>query len=258
MAKPIRNLERALEACRRVGWRSREGLVLGDLAGVLLELGEYETAQRHYSLALTISREVSDRGSESVSLDGLGLIEQQLGRHAQALALFEQALPVARGIGDRRGEAYVLTHLGYSFLECDDLDRARSSLQEAIALRDALADRIPSVVDDLVALAHVELAVGQPARAFDNVAEALDRLRQRGAEGVEYPVRDYLICYEVLQAVGSSEAHERAARALADGYALLQKRAASINDPSLRESYLTKVPFNRELAETFEHRPARP
>jgi tetratricopeptide (TPR) repeat protein len=228
--------------------------VLSDLGNVRVNIGEYEAARRDQLAALEIAREVSDRESEAVNLDTLGLIAQQLGRHDEALALCQQALEIARAIGDRRGEGYALTHLGYSYLDRGDLAAARHALNEAIALRYELADRLPTVVDDLAALARVELGEGEAAKAFAYATEALDRLREHGPEGVEFPVRAYLVCFQVLRAIGSSEAHTRATEALEEGHALLEKSAAQIQDTRLRESYLANVPFNRDLRVAYSER----
>lgn len=244
-------LRQALEACRRVGWRSREAFALGDLAAVLIDLGEYEAAREHQQAALVIAREVGDREGEAISLDTLGLIEQLLGRHAEALTLCEQALTLSRELGDRRSEGYELTHIGYAHLERGELTQARAALQEAVALRSALAESIPSVVDDLSALARVELADGQAGRAAAYANETLDRLQAHGAEGVEYPIRAYLDCIRVLQLAGDAAGRARAAQTLQAAYDLLQQRAACVQDPELRRSLLTKVPFNRELCAAY-------
>ncbi|MCU0507701.1 MAG: hypothetical protein MUC34_04730 [Anaerolineae bacterium] len=72
-------------------------------------------------------------------------------------------------------------------------------------------------------------------------------MREHGADGVEYPVRAYLDCYQVLRALADAQHFEEAGRALEEGRGLLLKRAANIRDATLRESFLTKVAFNRQL-----------
>ena len=230
--------------------------MVGDLANVHLETGDYKRGATLPVVVVDNFGEIGDSEGEAVSLGSLGLIEQQLGRHEEAISLCQQALTIAREIGYRRGEGYVLTHLGYSYLEVGNVAAARESLNDAAAIRYGLADKVPTLVDDLAALARVELQEGHTARAFAYATEALDRLAEHGPEGVEYPVRDYLECYRVLKAVGSSEAgaQVRAAQALEAGYELLQKLAARLHDPQLRKSFLTNVPFNRELSEAHERR----
>lgn len=248
----IGDLEQALAEARQVGWRSREAFVLGDLANVQLESGNDELARQYQLQALEIARDVGDREGEAVYLDSLGLVEHQLGRYREAAAFFEQALAIAREIGYRRGEGYCLTHLGYAHLELGEVDVARQHLQAAMALRFSLAEGLPTVVDNLAGLARVELAAGHPARAASYADDALGRLRQLNAEGVEYPVRAYFDCYRVLHELGGHDADAHAAEALNAGYELLQKRAGCVQDAQLRHSLLTRVPFNRELAQAYE------
>ncbi len=240
-------LGKALEACRAVGWRAREPVVLLDLSAVWLEVGEYETAQRLLKESLPICRETGYREAEAVSLDSLGLIEQMQGRHSEAIALCLEALAVIRELGDRRSEGYALTHLGYSRLELGDLAAARDELNKAIALRLELDDKTPTVVDNFAALARVAFAERKVAEASTLAINALDRMRDYGASGVEYPIRAYLDCCRVLCAHGGADELAQARQALAEARALLDKRAANIRDADLRNSFLQKVPFNREL-----------
>ena len=74
-------------------------------------------------------------------------------------------------------------------------------------------------------------------------------IEANGADRIEYPVLVYLICYQVLEACARQRPAERTrARAvLQQGVALLQRRAAAITDPGLRQQFLENVPFNREL-----------
>jgi tetratricopeptide (TPR) repeat protein len=197
--------------------------------------------------SLVICREVGDREGEAVNLDTLGLIEQMEGRHEEAIARCTEALVIAREIGYRRGEGYVLTHIGYSHLERGELAAARSAFNEAVAVRFALGDSTPTVVDNLAALARVALAEGNPRQASAFATEALERMGASGADGVEYPIRAYRDCYRALCGIDGPDEAARARRALEDGRALLDRRAANIQDPSLRAAFLGKVPFNREL-----------
>lgn len=52
-----------------------------------------------------------------------------------------------------------------------------------------------------------------------------------------------LTCHRVLAAAGDP----RASALLERAHALLQSRAATINDPALRESFLTQIPEHREI-----------
>ena len=65
---------------REVGNRRTEGVVLGNLGGLLQKEGQMEEALRHYQEALAISREVGDRRSEGLVLGNLGALHARQGR----------------------------------------------------------------------------------------------------------------------------------------------------------------------------------
>jgi hypothetical protein len=57
-----------------------------------------------------------------------------------------------------------------------------------------------------------------------------------------------MTCYQVLVAAEDPRAQE----VLEAGYNLLMDRAARIEDPTTRRSFLENVPANREIVETWE------
>ena len=83
-------------------------------------------------------------------------------------------------------------------------------------------------------------------RALDYAQRALHLLDECGGVGPEFPQRDYLVCYQVLSAVGQDRA---ALRALEGAYKLVMARAARISDPGLRRSFLERVPTNGQIVQ---------
>jgi hypothetical protein len=92
-------------------------------------------------------------------------------------------------------------------------------------------------------LARLELAGRQPAQALEHVEEILDHLRAHTLDGTYEPFGIYLTCLQVLQAHHDA----RAAEVLRTAYALLQERAAGIEDDGLRRSFLEGVPAHQWL-----------
>ena len=242
-------LRQGLEACRRIGWRAREAAILGDLGTTLFDVGDYKAARSHHLQALEIARDVGDREGQAISLDTLGLVYHHLGQNADALASFRQALDLQREIRDSRGQGYTLTHLGYALADRGDLSEAKEAFSQALSIRRELDADSGVAMDDLAGLARVALAAGDLAQATTHVEGILAWIEANGADRIEYPVLVYLICYQVLDACARQRPVERArARAvLQQGVALLQRRAAAITDPGLRQQFLENVPFNREL-----------
>jgi len=242
-------LRQGLDACRRIGWRAREAAILGDLGTTLFDVGDYKAARSHHLQALEIARDVGDRASQAVSLDTLGLVYHYLSQNADALSSFRQALSLQREIRDSRGQGYTLTHLGYALADGGDLSAAKDAFSQALSVRQELDADSGVAMDDLAGLARVALAAGDLAQATTHVEGILAWIEANGADRIEYPVFVYLICYQVLEACARQRPDERArARAvLQQAVALLQRRAAAITDPGLRQQFLENVPSNREL-----------
>ena len=98
-------------------------------------------------------------------------------------------------------------------------------------------------LDAAAGLARLEEARGETTLALQHVAALLEHLSSGSVDGALEPMRVYLTCYRILAAHDDP----RAAEILKEGYRVLTGRAASIDDPALRHSYLEKVRANREL-----------
>ena len=142
-----------------------------------------------------------------------------------------------------------MTHLGYTLAERGDLPAAKEAFAQALSIRRELDANSGVAMDDLAGLARVALAAGDLSPSTTYVEGILAWIEANGADRIEYPVLVYLICYQVLEACARQRPAERArAQAvLQQGVALLQRRAAAITDPGLRQQFLENVPFNREL-----------
>lgn len=242
----------ALELSRAIGWRYAETAILVNLGNNFFDLGCYDISEGYHKQVLLISRETGNREMESVGLDTLGLIAHGQGHYAAARHYFEQALAIGRSINNERSIGYALTHLGYTLVELAELDNATATLEQALALRRGLGNEA-GVIDALGGLALTAAVNNALDEALEYVESILAWIKENGTDGLEFPVQLYLLCYRVLQAAaGQSPAYQRAAQTvLANGYALLQKRAAHIQDDDLRQHYLERVSFNREIQTAF-------
>ena len=68
----LKCFEQALSICKEIGDRRGEGVALGNLGKVYLDLGQHEEARKYFEQALVLSKEVGDREGESRMLDFLG------------------------------------------------------------------------------------------------------------------------------------------------------------------------------------------
>ncbi len=254
----LATMQEALALSQLSGWRHSEAFVLGNLGGLLFDLGDYAAAHVDYTQAYALCHELGDREGEAVALDTLGLVALHRQEPAAAQDLLTRAQAIHEQIGNRRGLAYTLTHLGYALTAAGDLTGAASAFGQALAIRDKLQPHSGPAVDAIAGLAQVALADDRPAEAYRGVIAALTWMESHDPNQVEYPVQVCLICVEIAQALGRRFAGTPALaqRALDLGYALLMQRAAQIDDTNLRQKYLDNVPFNLALARKHEARSA--
>jgi predicted ATPase len=103
--------EEAIAIHRLMGDRRREGVVVGNLAGLLQEQGLVNEARTHYEMALTLARETGDRRNEGVTLSNLATLCAVQGRMEEAQAHLLSALAIHRELGNRRHQGVTLTTL---------------------------------------------------------------------------------------------------------------------------------------------------
>jgi len=137
----IRWLEQALNAARKLGNRSSEGVHLGNLGLAYADLGEARQAIAFYEQVLSIIREIGDRRGEGNALGNLGNAYAALGEARQAIAFYEQALAIARDISDKRNEGNWLGNLGLAYAALGETRRAIAFYEQALSIIREIGDR---------------------------------------------------------------------------------------------------------------------
>ncbi|CAN5776100.1 adenylate/guanylate cyclase domain-containing protein [soil metagenome] len=257
--KAHQHYSQTIVQCKKIGWRYAEASSLTNLGNNYFDFGDYEAAHACHRRTLEICREIGDQEGEAISLDTLGLIWQNLGNTTMAYDHFEEALKIQRQIGDLRSEGFTLTHLGYLLWSLGELEAATDMFQNVYNLRKQRHE-VSHMMDDLAGLALSALTHGQLDRALLAAEEIGDWLEVNGNDGIEFPILVYLVCYYVFNAAAQSEPAlmQRATGLLHDGYALLQQRAAKIQDVALRRKFLENVWFNRDITVCWEQWSATP
>lgn len=278
----------AVEISRSIGDRTGEGWFLQNLAMAIKETGEYGQTIEYLSAALYILQATGDKWGESNAWNGLGMLYQELGDLQTAHECLNHGLQLSQEIGDEAGQAYILTNLGLVARDQGDLTAAEELATRGLALAQQQEDkyltsaflsylgvinlragRPEQAVEkasaalgirqqaglrlytsgDLATLAAAYLALEDANRALDCARQALAILEECKGEGPEFPQQDYFLCYQVLQARGQAQA---ARDALRSAYSLVMASAEKIADPALRQSFLAKVPINREIVQEWE------
>lgn len=235
----------SLEISNALGWRHTSAFLYGLLGTNDLDMGAFDRARQYHEQALQLCRELGDREGEAISLDALGLAASRRQDDHEAIPHFEQAEAIQRAIGDRRSLAYTLTHAGHAHLALGTTARAQAAFEEAAAIRRDLADSA-GLQDSKAGLALVLLTQGNTAGAHDIVQEIAGWSAAHDPTTMEYPAQVYLICAQVLDAVGTPAARAQAGELRAAGRALVLARADTL-DADARATFLQAIPFHAEL-----------
>ena len=136
----IRWLEASLEAARKLGNKSDEGMALGNLGSAYLDLGETRRAIEHYEQHLAIARETGDRRGEGAALGNLGIAYAGLGETRRAIEYFEQDLAIAQETGNRRGEGGALFNMSLALDELGERAKAIEHARGSLAILEQIED----------------------------------------------------------------------------------------------------------------------
>ncbi len=146
-----------------------------NLGRSLMLEGKYQEALPLLKMAVAESASRENIETRAYTLNNLGQILWRLHRLDAAESRMKAALELHRGLGDKRGEAVALHYLGLISRAQDNLDEARSMLDQArqVSLDYGLRDY---AIDSLYELAKLELAAGNATRAKSLVEDAIPLL----------------------------------------------------------------------------------
>jgi tetratricopeptide (TPR) repeat protein len=239
--------QQALAILREVGDNRAVGSVLTNMGALLLSMGQYERARAVYEQAQRLWREIGYRQGEARVLTGLACVTGRPGDYVAAEELARRSLAIAEESGERSEQARALNCLGRALTGQGRWEDAAGSYWAALAQRRELGEQA-AAIESLAGLARVALARGDLAQAQAHVVEVLAYLEKAGSfHGTDDDLGIYLICCQVLEAVGDV----RARKALATAHRLLEERAARIEGPEFRRSFLEEVVVNREIARLY-------
>ena len=238
----------ALALHRANGNRSHEAGTLSNLGYVDLSLGDYAAARERFSAARETFARIGQRSREGIVLINLALASLNGGQPRVALAEAEAAAALLDAAGSRWAAAAAQRVAGLAALDLGDADQAATHLGAARAQFEDLG-LVPLALEAEAGLAQVALAQGDTACALRHAEAVLQGLAQgHSLDGAEEPLRVYLACWQALQAAGDA----RAGPLLAQANALLQQRAARVEDVAARQASLHAVPHHRALVQAWQ------
>ena len=226
---------------RELGDPQGEAIALANVGGDWLWFGELTQARQCLEGALRLSRIVGARSLECGPLTDLSQVLRRQGDAAQALAVARTALDIAVHVQARDYEAQSLYRVGEAELALKHLEAAAAAFERAESVAAAIGHRIEH--DAVAGRARVALAGSDITGAMALVERLLASPATTGAlDGFDAKLIMFT-CHQVLASTGDP----RAPALLDSAHALLQRRAATINDAALRQSFLTHISEHREI-----------
>ena len=234
-AKSIALFNAALDAASAAGDARTLCEMRANLASVWADLGQLDQAESLLRQSLAEAQKIELNYVTAMVLINLGPLLAHSGSLEEAHRIAMQALEFARKQGDQRWEGAAQLYL--STIASLAGDHQESEQRARLACEILPAPLQPS---GLAALSRAVLARGRIKEALQHARTANDLLTAIGhVEEYESLVR--LILAETLEASGDHTAARDALRVAADR---LNARAAQINNPAWRESFLSRLADN--------------
>ncbi len=233
----------ALEVYREIGDRVGEGILLGNLGNTYVGLGMYPEARVCYEQAIQIRREIQHPHLEALGLITMARMYHHQGESAAGESCAREGLAKFQQLKSRVLEGWGWLELGVVLEGMGRWDESAAAYQASLEVHQELGE-LNLATEPWAGLARVALAQGEVAKAQLFVEAILAYLAGGGLlDGADDPLWVELTCYKVLKAAGD----ERAAEVLTRARGKLLTMLADIKDEAMQQSFLEKVPFNREL-----------
>jgi tetratricopeptide (TPR) repeat protein len=163
----IESLRAAEQALATAGADRERTVVLGNLATLRSESGDYTGASREYDRLLPLLRDRRDENAALV-LQNAASIGLYVGDFGRSLDRYLESLSIAREIGVARAAGFALLGLGVTHLYLGQPDVARGHLEAALA---ALPD------SEIAQRVHAELRLAEALRQLGDTRRARTRLQ---------------------------------------------------------------------------------
>ncbi|MEG5039987.1 MULTISPECIES: CHAT domain-containing tetratricopeptide repeat protein [unclassified Microcoleus] len=219
----LNSWQQALPIYRALKNRRMEGLALGNLGAVYINLGNSAKAIEYSQQHLAIAREIKDREGEGAALGNLGVAYRSLGNWAKAIEYTQQYLAIPREIKNRPIEGWALANLAGAYYSLGNLAKAIEYSQQSLAIARSIKDRDAEVVAlSRLGIAYINL--GNYGKAIEYLQQQLaiarsikDRLAEdtalgnlgatylylgNSAKGIEYLQQQLAIAREIKNRYG--------------------------------------------------------
>ncbi len=171
LAGAIDHMNIAANIYRSLDIQSLPGILLNNLSGVHIQLGELDQAEAYSREAIDNFRLTGMRLFESYALSRLSNILRKRGLLDQAEEIAKQAMSVREELGDRRGTGASLITLANIAADRGDLTRSLQYAQRAEEIGAEIDDRDITIAA-LLRVAKAKLLLEEPREATSHYAAA--------------------------------------------------------------------------------------
>lgn len=174
--RALEEYQTALQIAREIGDLSGEGRILRNICWLRYARDELDEALACFESALLhvqTSEKPPDLGNQALVYHGRGVVRASRGDLEGGLQDLTKALGLRRQSSRRAGIPNTLVEIGRVYFELGEIDRARSTLQEAVSGSAELGDQVVHAVA-LERLARLEGKEGQYQHALDHLEPALE------------------------------------------------------------------------------------
>jgi DNA-binding SARP family transcriptional activator/tetratricopeptide (TPR) repeat protein len=210
----------AVASAQIEGARDGESGNLNSLGVIEFNRGDYESAARYFTQALSIFREIDDEYGESISLYNIGNTHLERGQTRRAIDFHERSLVISERIGDKAGQASVYHRLGEAYQRSSQHDIAVGYYQRSLRIRIELSD-LRGQAATLAKLGELSLECGDPKSCIEYCAKARaigDQIfdQRRVAETLHTQAVAYVELDDFERAVTSTQEAARLCRLMND------------------------------------------
>ncbi|MEM7124917.1 MAG: tetratricopeptide repeat protein [Chloroflexota bacterium] len=228
---------RALQISQQIGNELIIGNVLLSLGRDAILTGDFAQAEAYLHQAMEKKVASKERRGQGEIWAYLTLLAMHQGAFDEANVLAQKALKLAKEVEDISIEAFALMNLGATWEGMEEIDKAEHAYQTCYQLRQSLG-QVNLAIEPLAGMVRINHLRGEVAEAQRYMELITSHLRSHSLDGTDDPIRIFYSCYQFLKEIQAPTALHY----LAEGYQLLQSRAAHITDPSIRSMYFDQVP----------------
>jgi tetratricopeptide (TPR) repeat protein len=163
--------EGAHQICQKINDKLAEGVILTNLGGLALDLGNFETAENTLARAAEIRLEIGNEEGLAMAESLMGILYRQLGKYHQSIQHYKTALAINTKIDHEKQTCESLNGLSALYRELGDYDRAQALLDQSLLInKDKNA---PRYIQACIEGTLLSLLRGDPAEALILGEEAL-------------------------------------------------------------------------------------